>query len=126
MRSAAEAVLGPACFAVRALLFDKTPEANWKVIWHQDLTIAVRERRPVEGFGPWSEKADIAMCSHPPRSWSGWWPCVYTSMTAARRTARCASFPAPTARGGSARKTLPRGASAPRPSSVSCPEADCW
>lgn len=59
MREAAEAVLGPGCFAVRALLFDKTPEANWKVIWHQDLTIAVRERRAVEGFGPWSEKAGI-------------------------------------------------------------------
>ncbi|OJT19044.1 phytanoyl-CoA dioxygenase [Archangium sp. Cb G35] len=59
MREAAEAVLGPGCFAVRALLFDKTPDANWKVIWHQDLTIAVRERRAVEGFGPWSEKAGI-------------------------------------------------------------------
>jgi hypothetical protein len=59
MRAAAEAVLGPACFAVRALLFDKTPEANWKVLWHQDLTIAVRERRSAEGFGPWSEKAGI-------------------------------------------------------------------
>jgi hypothetical protein len=59
MRAAAEAVLGPGCFAVRALLFDKTPEANWKVIWHQDLTIAVRERRSVEGFGPWSDKAGI-------------------------------------------------------------------
>jgi len=59
MRAAAEAVLGPGCFAVRALLFDKTSEANWKVIWHQDLTIAVRERRSVEGFGPWSDKAGI-------------------------------------------------------------------
>ncbi|WP_257463059.1 phytanoyl-CoA dioxygenase family protein [Archangium lipolyticum] len=59
MREAAEAVLGPGCFAVRALLFDKTPEANWKVIWHQDLTLAVRERRSVEGFGPWTEKAGI-------------------------------------------------------------------
>ncbi len=32
VRSVAEAVMGPACFAVRALLFDKTPEANWKVV----------------------------------------------------------------------------------------------
>jgi ectoine hydroxylase-related dioxygenase (phytanoyl-CoA dioxygenase family) len=59
LREAAKAVLGPSCFAVRALLFDKTPDANWKVIWHQDLTIAVREPRPTEGFGPWSEKAGI-------------------------------------------------------------------
>ena len=43
-------------FAVRGILFDKTPEANWLVAWHQDLTIAVRERREAEGFDPWSVK----------------------------------------------------------------------
>jgi len=59
VRSAAEAVLGADCFAVRAILFDKTPGANWKVVWHQDLTIAVRERADVAGYGPWSEKAGV-------------------------------------------------------------------
>ena len=59
VRSVAEAVLGPECFAVRALLFDKTPDANWKVVWHQDLTIAVRKRAIVVGYGPWSEKAGV-------------------------------------------------------------------
>src|SRR5258708_6752614 len=39
VRSVARLVLGPACFAVRAILFDKTPTSNWKVTWHQDLTI---------------------------------------------------------------------------------------
>ncbi|HKG90651.1 MAG TPA: hypothetical protein VKA84_02095, partial [Gemmatimonadaceae bacterium] len=37
VRAVAEAALGPTCFAVRGILFDKTPGANWKVIWHQDL-----------------------------------------------------------------------------------------
>lgn len=59
VREVAEAVLGSRCFAVRALLFDKTATANWKVVWHQDLTIAVRERAIVHGFGPWSEKDGI-------------------------------------------------------------------
>lgn len=59
VRSFAEAVLGEQCFAVRALFFDKTPNANWKVVWHQDLTIATRERRDVAGFGPWTEKAGV-------------------------------------------------------------------
>lgn len=59
MRALVEPVLGAECFAVRGILFDKTPHANWKVAWHQDLTIAVRERREVPGFGPWSEKAGI-------------------------------------------------------------------
>jgi ectoine hydroxylase-related dioxygenase (phytanoyl-CoA dioxygenase family) len=43
--------------AVKATLFDKTGDANWRVQWHQDRTIAVRERIDVEGFGPWSTKA---------------------------------------------------------------------
>ncbi len=41
---------------VRAVMFDKTPEANWIVAWHQDRVIPVRERYEVEGFGPWSTK----------------------------------------------------------------------
>ena len=52
-------VLGPAARPVRALLFNKTAEANWIVPWHQDRTIAVRERREVEGFGPWSIKGGM-------------------------------------------------------------------
>lgn len=59
VRIVAEAALGPGCFAVRGILFDKTPAANWKVVWHQDITIAVRERREVVGFGPWSEKDGV-------------------------------------------------------------------
>lgn len=46
----------PGARAVRALWFDKTPKANWLVPWHQDRTIAVRERRDVHGYGPWSVK----------------------------------------------------------------------
>jgi ectoine hydroxylase-related dioxygenase (phytanoyl-CoA dioxygenase family) len=53
------AVLGPDCFAVRGILFNKTKRSNWKVVWHQDLTIAVRERREIDGFGPWTVKAGV-------------------------------------------------------------------
>ena len=59
VRGLATAVLGEACFATRALLFDKTPHANWKVSWHQDLTVATRARADVAGYGPWSEKANV-------------------------------------------------------------------
>ena len=44
---------------MRAILFDKTPVANWKVAFHQDLAIAVAERRAVDGFGPWSIKSGV-------------------------------------------------------------------
>src|SRR5262245_2894310 len=52
-------ILGADPILARSILFDKTPEANWDVPWHRDTTIAVRERRAVEGFGPWSIKEDV-------------------------------------------------------------------
>ncbi len=67
VRGAAIAALGHKCIPVRALLFDKTPAANWKVAWHQDLTIAVRARRDVEGYGPWSSKSGIPHVQPPVR-----------------------------------------------------------
>ena len=66
IRSWPAAVLGSAAFAIRAILFDKTPDANWKVAWHQDLTIPARQRMEVPGFGPWSEKAGIPHVQPPP------------------------------------------------------------
>jgi|SRR5688572_30076925 len=59
VRTLIEPVLGQAAFPVRAILFDKTPVANWKVSWHQDLTIAVTKRIEAPGYGPWSEKAGV-------------------------------------------------------------------
>lgn len=55
----ASSILGRPAFVVRTLFFDKTPDANWKVAWHQDLTIAVHERIETQGFGPWSVKGGI-------------------------------------------------------------------
>jgi ectoine hydroxylase-related dioxygenase (phytanoyl-CoA dioxygenase family) len=54
-----EAVLGPGAVVARGLFFDKTLTTNWNLPWHQDLTIAVRARREVAGFGPWTLKAGI-------------------------------------------------------------------
>ena len=52
---------------VRSILFDKTPEENWPVPWHQDITIAVTEEHDVPGYGPWSHK-DGAPHVQPPMS----------------------------------------------------------
>jgi ectoine hydroxylase-related dioxygenase (phytanoyl-CoA dioxygenase family) len=59
VRQLMESVLGPQCFAVRGIFFNKNRSSNWKVVWHQDLTIAVREREKVTGFGPWTRKAGV-------------------------------------------------------------------
>jgi ectoine hydroxylase-related dioxygenase (phytanoyl-CoA dioxygenase family) len=58
-RSLVAPLLGPRAFAVRGILFDKTPDAIWKVLWHQDLSIAVQEQIDVAGYGPWSTKAGV-------------------------------------------------------------------
>lgn len=58
-RCLVEPVLGADALAVKATLFDKTPDANWHVGWHQDLTIALPERRELPGFRSWSVKAGV-------------------------------------------------------------------
>jgi len=44
---------------VRAIYFAKSAETNWLVPWHQDLTLALRARVEVSGFGPWSKKDGV-------------------------------------------------------------------
>lgn len=58
--------LGPEALLVRGLFFDKTPDSNWGIFWHQDLSIAVRRREQIDGFRPWSIKAGIPHVQPPP------------------------------------------------------------
>ena len=55
----ARRLLGDRARPVKLTIFDKSSAANWAVPWHQDVTIAVREKRDVEGFGSWSIKEGI-------------------------------------------------------------------
>ena len=59
VRSLVTRILGESAFPVRGILFDKTEWTNWKVPWHQDLTIAVAAKVECDGFGPWSVKAGV-------------------------------------------------------------------
>ena len=49
----------------RATLFDKSPAANWLVVWHQDTALPLRERRNIPEWGPWSVK-DGVIYAHAP------------------------------------------------------------
>ena len=51
----------------RATLFDKSPLANWLVVWHQDTALPIRERHDALGWGPWSVKDGITY-AHAPAS----------------------------------------------------------
>jgi ectoine hydroxylase-related dioxygenase (phytanoyl-CoA dioxygenase family) len=52
-------ILGDKARVVRGIFFDKQPTANWKVPWHQDVTIAVKNRVDVPDYHPWSVKSGI-------------------------------------------------------------------
>ena len=58
-------VLGAEVRPVRAVVFDKTPETNWRLGWHQDRTIVVKKRIEAPGFGPWSTKAGLQHVAPP-------------------------------------------------------------
>ena len=45
-------------FIVKAVYFDKTPDSNWYVTWHQDIVINVKEKIEMDGFTGWTKKQD--------------------------------------------------------------------
>ena len=63
----AKKALSEKAFPFRATLFDKSPTANWLVVWHQDTALPLRERREMLGWGPWSIK-DGVNYAHAPAS----------------------------------------------------------
>jgi ectoine hydroxylase-related dioxygenase (phytanoyl-CoA dioxygenase family) len=52
-------LLGPDFRVVRGIFFDKTLGANWPVLWHQDLSLAVKNRHDMPGWTGWSVKRDV-------------------------------------------------------------------
>jgi len=71
LRGLVEPVLGAGAIPVKGILFDKTPDANWKVRWHQDTTICVRRRVDLPGFGPWTIKDGVVNVQPPVEVLSG-------------------------------------------------------
>jgi ectoine hydroxylase-related dioxygenase (phytanoyl-CoA dioxygenase family) len=58
-------VLGPKAFPFRATIFDKSSDANWLVVWHQDTALPLRHRLDVPGWGPWSKKEGVSYAHAP-------------------------------------------------------------
>jgi ectoine hydroxylase-related dioxygenase (phytanoyl-CoA dioxygenase family) len=61
----ARETLGGKAFPFHATLFDKSPMANWLVVWHQDTALPLKQRRETPGWGPWSVK-DGVIYAHAP------------------------------------------------------------
>jgi len=51
-------LFGNGYFLTKSIYFDKPEQSNWFVAYHQDLTISVTEKLPVDGFNQWTVKHD--------------------------------------------------------------------
>ena len=70
LRDLAAAVLGASAVPYRATLFDKNPEANWLVVWHQDTALPQQRRHEKPGWGPWSVKEGVLYAHAPAQALS--------------------------------------------------------
>lgn len=61
----ARSVLGDGAMPFKATLFDKSPETNWLITWHQDTALPLREKHEIPGWGPWSIKEGISYAHAP-------------------------------------------------------------
>ena len=52
-------------FLTKAIFFDKSPDSNWYVTWHQDVVINVKERIEAKGYSGWTKKYDVHGVSPP-------------------------------------------------------------
>src|SRR5690606_21302011 len=51
--------IDPKLFLTKAIFFDKTPDANWFVNWHQDIVINVTDKIETDGFSGWTKKGGV-------------------------------------------------------------------
>jgi ectoine hydroxylase-related dioxygenase (phytanoyl-CoA dioxygenase family) len=61
----ASAALEARSVPYRATLFDKSTDANWLVVWHQDTALPRLEKREAPGWDPWSVKEGIVYAHAP-------------------------------------------------------------
>jgi hypothetical protein len=62
------ALAGPHAVAVQCTVFDKSPERNWLVAWHQDLALPMAEHVDAPGWRGWSVKHGVCF-AQPPADW---------------------------------------------------------
>jgi ectoine hydroxylase-related dioxygenase (phytanoyl-CoA dioxygenase family) len=68
MLALAKSVAGQGAFPFRATLFDKSPNSNWLVAWHQDTALPLREKQEAAGWRPWSVKDGVNYARAPARA----------------------------------------------------------
>jgi hypothetical protein len=61
----ARRILGASACPFHATMFEKTMDANWLVVWHQDTALPLQRRRETLGWGPWSVKEGVTYARAP-------------------------------------------------------------
>jgi ectoine hydroxylase-related dioxygenase (phytanoyl-CoA dioxygenase family) len=61
----ASKILGGKALPFRATLFDKSADANWLVVWHQDTALPLQNRSDAPGWSSWSVKAGVTYAHAP-------------------------------------------------------------
>ena len=65
LQALTKAALMEAATPYRATLFEKTPESNWLVAWHQDSALLLKQMFGSSEWGPWSNKSGIIYAHAP-------------------------------------------------------------
>lgn len=61
----ARETLGPTAIPYKATLFEKNPNANWSIVWHQDTALPFETPFEHPEWGPWSRKDGLAYAHAP-------------------------------------------------------------
>ena len=61
-------ILSDQAVPFHATMFDKSPNSNWLVVWHQDTALPFKEKRDTGGWGPWSIKDGVNYAHAPARA----------------------------------------------------------
>jgi ectoine hydroxylase-related dioxygenase (phytanoyl-CoA dioxygenase family) len=61
----AQKILGRDAFPFRTTLFDKAPDSNWLITWHQDTALPLMQKLETPGWGPWSVKQNVTYAHAP-------------------------------------------------------------
>jgi hypothetical protein len=76
--------------ATQCTLFEKSPQRNWLVSLHQDLSIPVKERVVSNELSGWSEKQGCVFVQPPVSVLESWWLYACIWIRTVRHQALCA------------------------------------
>lgn len=93
----ARETLGPTAIPYKATLFEKNPNANWSIVWHQDTALPLETAFENPEWGPWSRKDGLAYAHAPAWALARVMALRLHLDAATDAMDRCASSPARTA-----------------------------